>query len=548
MSSTSTFSISTWQANTTYPAGAYIIDTNGNVETTIAGGTSGAIQPTWPTANGAQTVDNEMTWIEASVTRFADGTEGSASAVMAAFSQLRTQGQNAIDALVIMRENTLLLFNNAMSQMNGKKVNANRVPTIGTAVNFIVSDLLDINQPITTATLRCDANSVSLRERSSPIQAAVSTVQFAASEGTIQALQQPQTGTSTTIGALYRVATPDGSAPTGTFTIQLEEQVTTALIIFDMMDMPAGPTIEVAISPNGVSYTDAITINNNGYRWAAWFTPQEIQYVTISITPALPDTLGGTVFTFGLTDLHVFAVQYHLLSDVYTNQIEFTPQSANVEFVTEPASNITYFLSLAGNPAVEVFPGQTVTLPGASSVSTTATPTAPTGSAWQSNTAYSVTDTILDSNGNLETVTAIAGAGISGGTAPVWSIVGGNTIDNLGPDQITWKEQAYSLLTYTLPSDVYLPSLVITDAATGIALRTAPGLAYTSIRLTNQYVAIDGTSMYLVIYNQAVDQTRTFNISFDEGPSTMTTALQVELSTDDLNDTPVYNGAFLIEV
>ena len=60
--------------------------------------------------------------------------------------------------------------------------------------------------------------------------------------------------------------------------------------------------------------------------------------------------------------------------------------------------------------------------------------------------------------------------------------------------------------------------------------------------------AIDGTSMYLVIYNQAVDQTRTFNISFDEGPSTMTTALQVELSTDDLNDTPVYNGAFLIEV
>ena len=51
---------------------------------------------------------------------------------------------------------------------------------------------------------------------------------------------------------------------------------------------------------------------------------------------------------------------------------------------------------------------------------------------WSSSTLYSLGDTIIDSNGNLQTVTI---AGQSGGTQPMWSFTG-TTIDN----GITWTE------------------------------------------------------------------------------------------------------------
>src|SRR5665213_142099 len=477
-----------------------------------------------------------------------DGSAGSSSAVAGAFTALREQGQASIEQLVELRENTLLLFNNGLSELNGKRVRVNRLPEIGIAAKFITSDLQDINQPITTASVRVDANSFSLRERAAPGEAIVSQVRFSASEGTIQALQVPQTGSTGNLGALYRVATSDGSIPTGTFSIQLLAPVSLSLLIFDMMDMPAGPTVIASISQNGISYTPATSITQNGYRWGAWFQPQEIQYITVNITPSLPDTLGGSVFTFGLTDLHAFSVQYHLRSDVYTNQLMIAPRSSQVQFSTATVPGLLYFLTLAGNPAIEVFPGTNVPLPGTSSnTETNKGLIAPTGSAWASATTYSLGNTIIDSNGNLQTVTALSGTGTSQSpTHPVWSIVGGVTIDNSGADQIEWTETAWSLLNYTLPSDVYLSTLVITDHVTGSVIRTAPGLPKTSIGMTNQYIVInsDGT-MDLVLYTHAVDQTRTFDISYVAGPSTITASLQVELVTSDLNTTPVYNGASL---
>src|SRR5882672_10134454 len=93
-----------------------------------------------------------------------DGTMGSASQVQGVFADLRNQGQLAINELVVLRENTLLLFNNALSELNGKRVRVNRLPEVGIAVKFLTSDLQDINQTITTASLRGDSNSFSLRE------------------------------------------------------------------------------------------------------------------------------------------------------------------------------------------------------------------------------------------------------------------------------------------------------------------------------------------------------------------------------------------------
>src|SRR5271156_5847121 len=166
-----------------------------------------------------------------------DGTPGSASQVQALFDALITQGQTSINTLVVLRENTLLLFNNALSELNGKYVRANRLPAIGVAAKFVTSDLQDINQPVTTATVRCDSNNISLRERQAPGTAIVNQVRFSVDEGTIQALQVPQTGSTGNLGALYRVAT-SGDTPVGTFDIQLLAPINTALIIFDMIDMP----------------------------------------------------------------------------------------------------------------------------------------------------------------------------------------------------------------------------------------------------------------------------------------------------------------------
>lgn len=481
-------------------------------------------------------------------TRFVDGTVGSQSQVAQAFDELRTQGQDAINKLVILRENTLLLFSNALSGLNGKRIRANRLPEVGVTSKLVVSDLQDINQSITTASVRADSNSISLRERTAPGEAIVNQVRFSASEGTIQALQVPGSSSAGNLGALYRVATQGGSTPVGTFDIQLLAPVSISLLIFDMIDTPSTAMIQAFTSQNGISFTEALSVTRNGYRLAAWMKPEEAKFLRITITPALPDILGGSVFTFGLTDLHAFAVQYHLRSDAYTNQIEIEPHSLNLLFSTASVPGLLYFLSLAGNPPIEVFPGDVIPVPGASQVTLNKSLIAHAGSAWIAAHAYSISNQIIDSNGNLQTVVSISGTGTSGLTHPVWSINGGQSVDNPGVDQIIWQETAWAQLNHTLPGDVYLSTLVITDHGTGESLRLAPGLDKTTIGVTNQYFAVksDGT-IYLLIYNAAVDQTRTFDISYVAGPTEIIASLQVELTTNDLNTTPIYSGAELIE-
>jgi len=484
------------------------------------------------------------------VTRLTDGTEGSNSQVLQAFYELLNQGQAAIKQLVTIREDTLLLFNNALSELNGKRVRINRLPEVGIAAKFIATDLQDINQAITTASLRADSNGFSLRERTAPGQAIVNQVRFSVSEGTIQALQTPQTSTAGNLGALYRVATTNGTIPTGTFDIQLLTSVGISLVIFDMMNTPSTAQIQVLISQNGISFTPAVNVTRNGYRLAARFQPQEIKFIRIIITPALPDILGGTVFTFGLTDLHVLSAQYHLRSDVYTNQIIFTPRSTSFQFSTPTVPGLLYFLSLAGNPPIEVYPGSIVSIPGTGThTQTNIGLVAPTGSTWSPSTAYVLGNQIIDSNGNLQTVTAVSGTGTSGLTHPAWSTTGGTTIDNPGGNQLTWTETGWALVNFTLPANTYLSTLRIVDHASQVEMRIAPGLSKLTIGTVNQYIVVNNdNTMDLIIYNHAVDQSRTFDISYITGPSTVTASLQIELVTDDLNTSPVYSGATLIEV
>lgn len=418
-------------------------------------------------------------------TRFTDNTTGSASEFIDAIQELRVQGQSAIDTLVDIRENTLLLFNNALSSLNSKRVRANRLSEVSVVTKFVASDLRDINQAATTTTVRADSNSITLKERTSPIEAIVSKVQFSTSKGTLQVLNNPQLGSSGNLGALYRVATIDGSTPIGTFDIQLKSAVNVSMIIIDMMDMPSDPQVVISTSQTGVSYIEANSITRNGYRVAAYIDPQETQYIRIVITPIMPDILGGNIFTFGLTDLHAFSVQFHLLSNFYTNPISVIPQEAQWQFIANDDPRLTYFVTMDNNPAIEVKSGDIISVP---------------------NTAV-----ITNENVNLNSSTG--------------------------------------QLNFTLPSNIYLNSLQIIDSATSKPMRLAPGLDRHTTNITNQYVVInsDGT-MYLIVYNPSTDASSTFNLSYVTGNPQVNVKLQVQLSTTDLNVTPVFSGAQLNRV
>ena len=59
----STVLLSTWAKGTNYSAGAFVIDGNGAVQVVTIAGTSGATAPTWNSTVGDPTIDNSVTWL-----------------------------------------------------------------------------------------------------------------------------------------------------------------------------------------------------------------------------------------------------------------------------------------------------------------------------------------------------------------------------------------------------------------------------------------------------------------------------------------------------
>ena len=97
-----------------------------------------------------------------------------------------------------------------------------------------------------------------------------------------------------------------------------------------------------------------------------------------------------------------------------------------------------------------------------------------TPAAWVNATAYALGALCIDSNNNIELVTAVAGTGTSGATHPTWpTAVGGTVVDNSGTNQITWRMVGPSWIWAA--STAVIPDQQIRDSNNNIQQCIFPG-------------------------------------------------------------------------
>lgn len=418
------------------------------------------------------------------VTVFQLGQEASASTFIGALDAIQHQGTVAIDALITARTETLVEFNRRTSAINNRRVRTGRAISPQQAIKFVVSDFSDIDQANTIATVRADSASVSLKERAVPAEASVKSKVFSSNIGSIESLDTAQSLLSVTVN-------DSDPIPTGQFDIELVVPLRLNQFIIDIIATPSTPTIKVTISTDGLSYTSATKVALNGYRVNVWITPQEVRFIRVQITPALPDNLNGNTYTFGITDFTAQATEFHLASDFFTKTLQFSPKSAFISLDAVENPNIQYYLSIyptgdIAAPFVEMNPGDLVSI------------------------GSEVSSTIITTPSNPE-------------------ILG------------------------ILPESTYPSTIQVTEAGNGLLL--APGLSASDpnlSRLQNEYVSIDsvstGIELRLVNGSGHFYPPRTFVISYVYGPALVSVQLRVRLSTSDRAISPVFQGASLDEI
>ena len=178
---------------------------------------------------------------------FQDGDEGSRGKFVAALEALQATGQSVLDDLAQTRTDTLLRFEQGLGALNSRRQRAFRLLSPDIAARFIVSDLIDVDQTTTSATLRADSQAVTLRERNRPASPAIQSQQFSTSAGMTEQFN-----------GMYRVTTTDGSTPTGTFDLVFNVPLDLTLVVFDIVMTPSNPNITVLVSSNGVTFTEAL--------------------------------------------------------------------------------------------------------------------------------------------------------------------------------------------------------------------------------------------------------------------------------------------------
>jgi hypothetical protein len=419
-----------------------------------------------------------------SSTPIANGQQSSASGLNQTFSGLQDQGNAILSLLSQIQLTTLLDYSHRLTDLTSKQQRAARVQAADIVALFVVSDFGSVNQGLTTATVRVDTASATLRERRFPNTALVSSTSFSVTSGTVNALNKNQT--------LLSVFSP--TAPTGTFTMELQEPVNLSVMTIALAAMASAPAVTVQVSTDGLIYTPAASTSLNGSVLNAWFAEQSVQFIQLILTPSHPDNLGGNTYTFGITDFSASTVAYNLVSDVVFRPVILTPQTQSLVFRAQGTAGIIYNL-LLDDGAVD-------------------------GSSY-----VAVTDGSLIPVPNAATVTQAACA-----------------VDIHG-----------KLTTADLPANFYINSVAVIDNTTGLNIPVVHGLDPADANIasvTRTYAAFKpaGSGVpYLTIIPAPLSTTGTYKVSYIAGPASVSASLLVHLSTNDRTQTPVFRAASLEE-
>lgn len=472
--------------------------------------------------------------------------EASQAKFVGILDAIRSQGQSVLDDIGVTVDDRLSGFSREMAAMDGRIQRVNRAYSPGVTASFLVSDLLDIDQGLTTAMVRPDVKSANLRERSVPALASIKSMRFSASSGSVEQLDAS--------GLQFRVHS-DNQIPTGVFDITLDQPVSASLAVFDVLPTPAQPTIIVEVSSDAVTYTRAVEVLYDGDRVVAQITPQEVLYVRLTETPAQADDLSGVSYSFGMLDLAVSGNDYELKSQLVTKTIQASPASSTLTFTAPDLDGVAYFLAISvpGSQLIyaPVKPGDVVPVPGAQNVGPVSIGFV--GSAWSDpNGSATLAGTIIavgayirptTPNGFIYRVTV---GGTLGGTEPTWPTTVSSTVISGGVTLVAVDD---GILNHQIVSNVYPVTLKITGDDDGSKVTGCWGLSHTDpnvAKLTKRYVGINGSEMRLVVNQASLDTGKTFTISYEYGPPEILCALKVVLSSGERQSSPFFTGASLL--
>lgn len=410
------------------------------------------------------------------LTVFTDGQPADRTLVNSTMSSLHDQGSSVLSTLASAYTGALSNLNRRLSSLNARRQRANQVLPTTTLAKLDLSSFTSLDQARTTATVRIDALTATLRERVLANQPSIVSTTFTSDSGTVN-----------TFGDLYQVYTANTSIPTGTFFTELASAVSASLLVFDIMATPSLPKVTVSVSADGSSYTEATSINIEGYRISALLPKSSVRYIKLTLQPTHPDNLDGSTYTFGVTALSLAEVQYQLASELASRPILITPRSTAFRFIADADPGVFFYLAINGGAFTQVVSGQATQVPGAAQ-------------------------------------TLATGVAISQATP--------------------------GLLSNTLPANVYLETLSVTDGTTQAPYTVIPGLAPAAAGvsgLMNKYIGVSGAALHLLPAS-AADNAKTFNISYTTGPASLSIQLRVLISTEDRSTTPVFRGATFQEI
>jgi hypothetical protein len=295
------------------------------------------------------------------ITVFTDGQAADRGLVNSTFNNLSSQGTTILAGLTAAYNNSLTTLERRLSAVNARRQRANRTATLRTFARLETTDFQDIDQSETTATVRIDGGSITLRERNIPQTVSLATNVFTSDSGTIN-----------TFGTLFQVLSANQDIiPTGTFTMSLFSAVNASLLLFDIAATPSQPDITVRVSADGTTFVPATAIRLEGYRISAEIPLTAVKYITLSILPSHADDIDGATFTFGITDVSASEVQFQLSSEMSSRPILINPSSSSFQFVADADPGILFYLSLNGAAFFQVASGDTIPVPGAEDVNLT---------------------------------------------------------------------------------------------------------------------------------------------------------------------------------